>query len=331
MMLGYFENSSDFYLPQLGLAATPLLGNLRENYLHWQASVEIVCVLRGSVNVEVEGEQFLLLPGDVLTIDAHLPHRYFGGTADGLQIMISIDDSMLHRQPQERYVLATVGEHALPRTDPCLSELRGDIGRLCQLLMPLKKLMVYDQQTPPVNGSVWHEAHMLTHRVAMQLMSHTTAAATAEHQLSAEFLRCIEYIHGHYDKQCSAAEVARACGFSERSLRRLFQQHMEQSFNEYLTTVRLVAARSLLENTNCSMADAAASIGLSVSSFYRVFHQATGMSPKEYQEKVCRSDFYSISPLNLSMPLMQRNLFVPVEISEQDWDWITGKKGWEFE
>ena len=106
---------------------------------------------------------------------------------------------------------------------------------------------------------------------------------------------------------------------------------MEQSFNEYLTTVRLVAARSLLENTNCSMADAAASIGLSVSSFYRVFHQATGMSPKEYQEKVCRSDFYSISPLNLSMPLMQRNLFVPVEISEQDWDWITGKKGWEFE
>ena len=329
-MLGYFENSSDFYLPQLGLAATPLLGNLRENYLHWQASVEIVCVLRGRVTVEIEGEGFFLQPGDVLTIDAYRPHRYYGGTADGIQSMITIDDTMLHRQPQERYRLATVGEYALSRTDPAICQLRSSIGRLCQLLMPLKKQMLVDNQTPAVAGSIWHKAHMETHLISMLLSEHVCTAEAVKHHLPTEFLRCIEYIHEHYDKQCSAAEVAHACGFSERSLRRLFQQHMEQSFNEYLTTVRLIAARSLLENTDCSMADAAASIGLSISSFYRVFHQATGMSPKEYQEKVCRSDSYSISPLNLSMPLMQRNLFVPVAMSEQDWDWITGKKGWNF-
>jgi len=152
-MLGYFENSSYFYLPQLGLAATPLLGNLRENYLHWQASVEVVCVLRGSVNVEVEGKAYLLQPGDVLTIDAYRPHRYFGGTADGLQMMLTIDDTMLHRQPQEHYVLATVGEYALDRADPVICQLRSSIGRLCQLLMPLKKLqMVDNNQSALVSG-----------------------------------------------------------------------------------------------------------------------------------------------------------------------------------
>jgi len=171
---------------------------------------------------------------------------------------------------------------------------------------------------------------METHLVAMLLSEYVQPAETNRHQMPIEFLRCIEYIHEHYDTQCSAVEVARACGFSERSLRRLFQQHMEQNFNEYLTTVRLIAARSLLENTDCSMADAAAGVGLSVSSFYRVFHQATGMSPKEYQAKVCRSDADSFSALNLSMPLLQRNIFVPIAIESVDWDWVTGQKGWDF-
>lgn len=329
-MQGYFENSSWFYIPQLGLAATPLLGNLRENYLHWQASVELVCVLRGSVTVEVEGTAYPLQPGDVLTIDAFRPHRYFAGTADGLQMMMTIDDALLQRPPQTRYVLGTVGGHALSRNDPVLSGLRCAIGRLCELLMPLKQGQFADTALKELSARGWHEAHMLTHQICMLLAEYTVPAAAAGMRPPAEFLRCIEYIHEHYGEPCTAAEVARACGFSERSLRRQFRQHLEQSFGEYLTGVRLMAARSLLENTDCSMADAAASIGLSTSSFYRIFHRAAGMSPREYQEKVCRGDAFSLSPLELSRPLLQRNLFVPIVLGETDWDWIAGRKGWVF-
>ncbi len=329
-MLGYFENSSDFYLPQLDLAATPLLGNLRENYLHWQTSVEIVCVLRGSVTVEVNGSAHLLQPGDVLTIEACQPHRYYGGTADGLQMMMTIDSAMLRREAQECYTLATVGAQALPRDAAVFDELRSSIGRLCELLMPLKQLTFRQKQLPPVSGLTWHLAHMETHRIAALLSEHIRTEERELRTIPAEFLRCIAYIHEHYDRQCTAAQVARACGFSERFLRRLFQQHMEQSFSGYLTTVRLVAARSLLENTDCSMADAAASIGLSTSSFYRVFHQAVGMSPREYQARIRRNDAWAFSSLDLSMPLMQRNIFVSVPAAGVDWDWIAGRKGWNF-
>ena len=54
------------------------------------------------------------------------------------------------------------------------------------------------------------------------------------------------------------------------------------------------------------------------------------MSPGEYQEKVCRGDAFSVSPLNLSIPLLQRNLFVSIVRGEIDWDWIAGRKGWVF-
>ncbi len=321
-MLGYFENSAQFYLPQIDLLATPLLGNLRENYLHWQDSVEIVCVLRGSVTVEVEGAAYLLQPGDVLTIDAFQHHRYAGGSADGLQLMLTIDDRMLYRQPGEHYTLATVGAGALPKEEPVFTTLRKSIGRICQLLLPLKKLMIYEGKAPAISGQVAHEALMETHRVCMILSAHTQITEKTVQPIPEEFLRCIQFIHEHYGENCSAPEVAHACGFSERSLRRLFQQYMGQSFNKYLTTIRLIAARSLLENTDCSVTDAAAAVGLSTSSFYRVFREATGMSPKAYLEKLRRGDTFVLSPIHLSVPLLSRNIFMAVEVQSVDWERI---------
>ena len=87
---------------------------------------------RGSVTVEVEGAAYLLQPGDVLTIDAFQHHRYAGGSADGLQLMLTIDDRMLYRQPGEHYTLATVGAGALPKEEPVFTTLRKSIGRICQ-------------------------------------------------------------------------------------------------------------------------------------------------------------------------------------------------------
>ena len=329
-MQGYYENSRVYYVPQLELAATPLACDLRFNLLHWQPSVELLCVLRGTLTAEVEGEAYPMGPGDIITIDTYQAHQYYRGTEDNLCVMVTIDDALIHRTGEERLCLATVGPNALPKDDPVINTLRTAAGRFSELVLPLKQRYWHGEKIDQIPGPVWHGARAWLNRMVEILLEHARPATSGDRHIPAEFARCVEYIHAHYLEPCTAEQVARACGFSERSMRRLFQQYMEQSFGDYLTAVRLLSGRSLLENTDCTIAEAAAGAGLSVSSFYRLFKQATGLSPKEFQQQARHGTAWNFTLFEQLPVLIPRNVVLPIPAEQVDWDWAAGRKGWKF-
>ncbi len=329
-MFGYYENTANFYTPELELPFNAVAMNLMLNYLHRQSSVEVVCVMRGAVSVAVEGREYRLQPGDVLTINTQQPHRYFDGTEDGLQLMYSFDPSLLHRQEELQIDLATVGPNALSRSDPLVGELRGAIG---QLVSDVNAATAELRQRQPVDSITWHSAHMGVHHVSKLLLSRAVPRGTVAPGFPEPLLQCIDYVHGHYQSACAAEDVARGCGLSPRAVRQLFHQYLGVTFNEFVNSIRVVAAASLLQNTDCSIVDAAADMGLSSSSLYRLFRQETGMTPGEF---VARSRREGRTLSYLEMPVDRvhiygRNRFAVIPSETLDWDWLTGKKGWNFD
>ncbi len=330
-MFGYYENSTYFYIPELQLPMITTIGNLTENHTHQQSSIEILCVLKGTVQIEVADVCHALQPGDILTIQRHQPHRYRNGSMNGLQLLLTFDDSLLHLNEDAEVGISTVGEDAWPRNHPVVNELRSAIGTLTEAIQPIKHRSYTRKPVLPIDSAAWHCIRMEAHHIAMLLVEHRRSKQTPAVEYPASLISCIEYVNSHYSSLTGTEDLAKACGFNPRSVRRLFQQYMGIPFSKYLGVVRLTAAANQLQTTNCSIADAAEDVGLSVSSLYRLFQQETGMAPGEYVQQARRAD--SLSPY-ITMPdgqfqhLVQQSLFYSA--TDIDWDWVTGRKGWDF-
>ncbi len=75
-------------------------------------------------------------------------------------------------------------------------------------------------------------------------------------------------------------------GFSPRYFSVLFKNKFDISFSDYLTQVRIDAAKVLLEDNETKISSIPALIGLSdFSNFSKRFKEYTGMSPSEYKNK----------------------------------------------
>lgn len=96
----------------------------------------------------------------------------------------------------------------------------------------------------------------------------------------------IAYIRDHYtDANLCASSIADHFLLSEKYIFRLVKEATGQTLNEYMLSLRLDAAMSLLENTDKSAAMISAAVGFnSYNTFYKVFVREIGCSPTIYKK-----------------------------------------------
>jgi AraC-like DNA-binding protein len=96
----------------------------------------------------------------------------------------------------------------------------------------------------------------------------------------------MEYTNAHLD-EVTVAEVARAVGASERTLRRRFQDATGMTWRRYTLESRLLRAMAMLAEPGPTVLDVATSVGFdSVSAFTRAFSRYTGETPTAYRQRI---------------------------------------------
>jgi two-component system response regulator YesN len=101
------------------------------------------------------------------------------------------------------------------------------------------------------------------------------------------FAKAKEFIWGNYNKDISLQKMAGAVGISPFYLSHLFRKEMGISFLEYLTSVRISAAKKLLEQTNLSILEICLQAGYQdPSHFAKIFKKKEGLRPAEYRKKL---------------------------------------------
>lgn len=94
----------------------------------------------------------------------------------------------------------------------------------------------------------------------------------------------IRHLEGHFAERITVSGLARLSGLSETHFRRCFRDTVGCSPIDYLTTMRINAARRLLETTDRLIADIAQETGFSDHAhFIRTFRALRQMSPGEYR------------------------------------------------
>ncbi|MBR2438778.1 MAG: helix-turn-helix transcriptional regulator [Lentisphaeria bacterium] len=88
-------------------------------------------------------------------------------------------------------------------------------------------------------------------------------------------------------RRFSIPEMAKMCGISESTLRRLFRQHFGNSPQEYRRKIRLTAGKELLRNRDITIKEVAARCGFdSPLRFSQLFKACFGITPHEWRKNI---------------------------------------------
>ncbi|MDD3220015.1 MAG: response regulator [Lachnospiraceae bacterium] len=106
---------------------------------------------------------------------------------------------------------------------------------------------------------------------------------------SPEFFQTIkDYLIKHLDENMSLQVICKKFALSQTYLSKLFRKYENQSFNRYLTEMRMEQATRLMkENPDIFVKDVAAMVGYNDQFYFsRIFRSYTGYSPTNYLEKL---------------------------------------------
>lgn len=99
--------------------------------------------------------------------------------------------------------------------------------------------------------------------------------------------RILNYLAANKQQALTLESVAKTFGISKNTLSHIFTRELDTTYLNYITSIRLEAAKKLLKKTNYSIAEIAEQSGFqSERSFYRVFATQMNCSPAQYRKQL---------------------------------------------
>jgi len=225
---------------------------------------QIEYAVNGVVEVETAAAHYLLPPHQAAWIPAGLQHQTTLNAA-----------------------VRTVAVLFDPALVPAAGD-RGDRARILAVPPLIREMVLHAVRWPiartepdPVADDFFRTlGHMvaegLDHETPLSLPSSTDPIVGAAMSFTRSHLESV-----------TAADVSRAVGVSERTLRRRFHAVAGQSWRSYLLRARLMRAMTLLAEPGRSVLEVSVAVGFdSTSSFARAFAHHCGETPSSYRSRV---------------------------------------------
>ena len=101
-----------------------------------------------------------------------------------------------------------------------------------------------------------------------------------------EMAFAVHYFRTHYNTEINIDKYAVSCNMSTSCFIRNFRNITGKTPLQYILSLRISNAQSLLENTDYSVSEISMNVGYDNPLYFsRLFHKQTGMSPREYRRK----------------------------------------------
>lgn len=220
----------------------------------------------GKGKLSYNNKVYELSPGDCFFIDCRKHHKYeVVGNA--------WDTGILHIQGQKLKdfyaMFASIGEPVF-----CDSP-SGEIQRTIEQL-----LLTY--QVPQIYRD-WQASGFI-----VQLLNHIIMATSKKNALketpdNIQYL--LKYIESNYNKPLTLDYLARFSNMSKYHLSREFKKYTGFSPNEYIISLRIDHAKTLIKNSNLSIYEIAQSVGIyDINNFTNLFKKRVGITPTLYRK-----------------------------------------------
>ncbi|MDF2715797.1 MAG: hypothetical protein K0R28_2722 [Paenibacillus sp.] len=136
----------------------------------------------------------------------------------------------------------------------------------------------------------WQEAERIV-MTALEQMAGKVDEKRIQRGSNKAIEKMVAYIEEHYgESEFSLDRLADKFELSPTYISKLFKEHTERNFIDYLIEIRINASKELLADKNRKINDVAEAVGYTnTRSFLRAFKKYTGMTPSEYRDWVIAS------------------------------------------
>lgn len=253
---------------------------------HYHNAMEIIVCAENQYIITTNSNSYTLKPGDILFIPPYMLHELHSEPT-GARFIYLIDIDML-RCFQDYKAL----NPAFIEPYFCTVSLRPEIYQhVYDSLMRMADLYFSHQIFWEISiYSVLLELFTVigTNHYLQNTDNSMHGTTDSQPENYALFSNLLNFIDTHYADNLTLEQAAEYIGFSKYHFTRLFKQHTNTTFHNYLCYKRIQAAQSLLtEDMGRPITDIAFCSGFNnLTTFNRCFSKYAGCSPTEYRNKL---------------------------------------------
>lgn len=238
---------------------------------HIHSATEIIYVRSGEITVQHGTDIYPLKGGEIMVFFPNEVHSYSTSHVDGTDFSMFIYRSRLCEEIEK--VLATkIPQNYILKAN----EIPEEVLRIMELLEKSQ-----ESGEPKLVIKLYFELMCARLFPLLNLKKREDAS-------SADLLSSVlSYISENYTDPVSLESLAKRFGVSRYKISRLFTHSIKVGLNDYVNTMRIGQAKSLLQNPQTNVIDVAFACGFeSQQTFNRVFKEICGATPKEFRREI---------------------------------------------
>lgn len=244
---------------------------------HQHSAAEVLLVLEGTVEYQVENDTYLIRKDEILFIPPEKMHSLSMGENSSRLLFLFEPEALLEMRDLKR--LQPHYERVFHLRDSSEAQIR-----IRQILMHIWE--VYQPQDMMWNTLCFSDLLRIYAILGQKFFSGIYSQKRRENPVMDRQVisSAINYIDSHYREEITLEDVADFVGFSRFYFSRSFKQQTGYSFRDYVTQRRVQIAMELLINTSKPMSQVAQESGFgSVATFNRVFRDSKNCTPTQYR------------------------------------------------
>lgn len=253
--------------------------------LHWHNDMEIIYIKKGTGQITVDLEPFMVHQGDIVIVPPGQLHAIeqfetcameYENIIFQLNMLMAVQgdsctDQFFLPLLQKRICIPNHYSSSDPAY-PMLSSCLDTMDEICKTFAPGYELAI--------KGALFSFFSPLVSAVQTLHPHHQNK--------SLDRLKVIlKYVETNYMEQISIAKAADVCGFSQSHFMKFFKHAMGVPFTDYLNDYRLTMAARLLASSADTIGSIAAETGFdNLSYFNRLFKRKYGCTPTAFRSPV---------------------------------------------
>lgn len=246
---------------------------------HWHEELELIYVVDGSLDYNVNGEQFVLNPGEGVLVNSRRVHANSSKRGEyALFYCILIHPFCMRTSSylDQQYLLPMIGPNSVAYvklskddwTKVILDEIESYFdnlvieGRELEIVQScLKILNILYKKLPPELGY-----------------------SGLSPEYVATFKEMVSFISEHYMEKVSLDDIAEAGNVGKTLCAKIFKKLSAKTPGDYLINYRISKSIELLEANELSITEIAYNTGFNSASHYtKTFHDIIGCTPNKYR------------------------------------------------
>lgn len=259
--------------------------------LHSHKLTEIMYVQSGHSTVQVNDESLTLRKGDLILIDADIPHRLVVGETSCRMMNIEF-----YFKPLET-------------SFPSMKALQLENRELSGFLKERRSYFLFKDNdsmrhalTSLINSlnAGKHESDLIVQLYLAELFiclavlfadSKQNGGITGRKYVE----KVITYIHEHLDSDIRISDLAAHVSLNVSYLQRIFKKSTGQRLVDYITHHRIEKAKMLLQNTDLPIADICAYVGMNSRQYFSaIFKEKAGSSPAQFRRDTVKVNYHNL-------------------------------------